>query len=86
MRPRRATQLLEYRLGDESLVYAHENATAYALNRSAMAVYELCDGTRSVEEIAVELAGSLGCERDRLREDVERAVGQLQTFGLLRWE
>lgn len=51
-----------------------------ALNDSAAAIIERCDGTRSVDEIATELAAEAGQD---VREDVVGVLADLQKKGLL---
>jgi hypothetical protein len=66
---------------DELLVYDLSKQKAYCLNAAAMAVYELADGTRTVEEIAHHLAlrSELPADADLVRFTLE----QLDRQGLL---
>lgn len=82
-RPGRLSGAQEYRLGDELLVYIPRTATAHALNRSAVAIWELCDGTRTTEEISQELGQWLGQPGEAMLSDVRRGVAQLGELGLL---
>lgn len=82
-RPNRAADVRVYPLGDESLVYVPAAAVAYALNRSARAIFELCDGRRTVADIGRDCAQSLGCASDALLPDVEHAVSELREAGLV---
>jgi hypothetical protein len=54
--PRRIDGVLEAALPDELLLHVPGDSTASVLNATARAVWELCDGRRSVEAIARELA------------------------------
>ena len=82
-RPHRAADLRVYPLGDEALVYLPAAAAAYALNRSALAIFELCDGQRTIGDIARECAETLGCAPDALLPHVEHGVSELQQMGLV---
>ena len=73
VRPSRAADARVYPLGDEALVYIPAAAAAYALNRSALAIFELCDGRRTVADIGRECAETLGCAPDALLPDVGRS-------------
>ncbi len=44
------------KVGDETLVYQKENHKAHCLNRTAAEVWKLCDGTKTVAEIAAILS------------------------------
>lgn len=54
-----------------------------SLNRSARAIWELCDGRRTLAEISQELGRDLGCPGDELLDDVEAAVRQLSELSLV---
>lgn len=82
-RPARLSGAQEYRLGDELLVYVPCSETAHALNRSAVAIWELCDGTRTIEEISRELGQCLGRPADALLPDIKQGIARLCELGLL---
>lgn len=82
-RPTRLSGVQEYRLGDELLVYVPRRETAHALNRSAAAIWALCDGTRTIEEISGELGQCVGRPAEALLPDVKRGIGRLCEIGLL---
>jgi hypothetical protein len=50
-RPKRIS-VIERKLADELLVYNPKTTRAYSLNRIAAQVWQLCDGTRTVHQIA----------------------------------
>ncbi|HEX9246430.1 MAG TPA: PqqD family protein [bacterium] len=83
LRPARLSGTEEHRLDDELLVYVPRSEIAFTLNRSAVAIWELCDGTRTVEEITEELGQCLGRSRTTLLTDVMRGVNRLHELGLL---
>ncbi len=58
----RSTKLLVQQLDDEILVYDLERNQAHSLNGSAARVWTLCDGNRSVSEIAAILAPDVPAE------------------------
>lgn len=49
--PRRATDLFQVAIDDSIVVYDRQRRQAHLLNRSAAAVWELCDGTRTPTQI-----------------------------------
>jgi hypothetical protein len=73
----------EYRPGDGLLVHVSPGGTAYALNQSAAAIWQLCDGARTVEEITEELGQWVGRSTVALLPDVIEGVAQLHALGLL---
>jgi hypothetical protein len=82
-KPCRRAGVLECDVREELLVYVPQEHTAVALNASARAVWELCQGTASVDDIAAALGERLGVPADALRPDVREAVDRLRSFGLL---
>lgn len=85
LRPRQL-QGLEYDLGDELLVYSAELEIGFSFNHSAKAIWELCDGNRSLTDISEELAGRFGCDGIDLFPDVIATIEQMQQHGLVELE
>jgi hypothetical protein len=83
VRPAHRPGVQEYRLGEELLLYVPECDAAHVLNPSAAAIWELCDGTRGVQEIGQELVASIGLRDSALLPDVVHGVAQLWELGLL---
>ncbi len=55
---------------------------AVTLNETAVSVLELCDGSRTIDEIASELAGSYQ-ENPDLRSDVGELIAAIAARGLV---
>jgi pyrroloquinoline quinone biosynthesis protein D len=53
------------------------------LNESAAAIASMCDGTKSVAEIAAALAHELGTSREPIERDVLAFVAALRSRGLV---
>lgn len=71
-------------LGDEGLLYDREGALVHVLNLSALFIWRLCDGTRTLDEMAREVRGAFaGTDGVDVRADVERAVARFAERGLL---
>jgi hypothetical protein len=82
-RPVRRLGLLFYRALEEMVIYDPTESCAASLNASARAILELCDGTRTAEQICGELAQTYRTAADELREDLARALERLCELGLL---
>jgi hypothetical protein len=77
----RRSDLIVRELGDELVVYDRASLRVHRLNRTAAAVWRLCDGTTTVEEMARRLGDASG----PLPEDVVRlALAQLERIELIR--
>jgi hypothetical protein len=71
---------------DEMVLYDHETRSAFALNVSASTIWSMCDGTRSVEEIIVDLSQLVDGRPEDIRADVERILEELQAREVLTLE
>ena len=82
-RPRRAPGVVDCDVRDEMLVYLPAGDQVVALNASARAVWELCDGRASITEMSETLGQRLGVPGQALLSDVRRAVSRMRALGLL---
>ena len=81
MKPSARNDLAICHVRDEVVVYDFRNHQARCLNRTAAAVFELCDGRRTPRQIAAALSQTLGAECDE--EVVAMALAQLDDGQLL---
>ncbi len=82
--PRGRRDLVLQELGDEGLLYDREGALVHILNLTALFTWRLCDGTRSVDEIAAAVRDAFsGTDRTDVRRDVEGLVARFAERGLL---
>ena len=82
-RPRRQEGIEAHGVQDELVLYVPGREVGVSLNRSARAIWELCDGRRTLAEISQELDQEVGCPGDELLADVGAAVRQLSELGLV---
>jgi hypothetical protein len=87
-RPHRLKEALENPLANETLLYVPSKDLAVGLNPSAGAIWELCDGSLTLVEIAQVIGKRLLLSDipPSLMADVRAAVVELQTLGLLEPE
>jgi hypothetical protein len=72
-----------YDLGDELLLYSSARELGITLNHSSKQIWQLCDGTHTLEDMATVLSQQLGCAPGALLEDICTTVMQFQNLGLL---
>jgi Coenzyme PQQ synthesis protein D (PqqD) len=82
-KPSRILGVVSSEILDETVLYCPGASQAIALNASARAIWELCDGTRTIDEMCIELSAIAGLSPDRLRDDVSGAVARLYELGLI---
>jgi hypothetical protein len=68
-------------VGGEVLLFDRDRDTAHALNKAAAFVWQRADGTRTVDEIALEMTREFGAPADA--ETVWYALEQLDKRGLM---
>jgi hypothetical protein len=81
--PRRAAGVIECALPDELLLHLPGSAVAITLNASARAVWELCDGRRSLAAIAGALAERFDAAAGEIPGAVRDAVQELVRLKVL---
>ena len=82
--PRPATATQGSRdLGDEYLFYDREGDQVHVLNGSAREIFLLCDGSRTVEEIAEAFSKEYEADAGAARQDAGRIIRELADLGLL---
>lgn len=72
------------RKGAKELFLTDEERKSYPVDEAVAMVWDMCDGIKTVDEIAGELAGKTKIEKTEVKEAVMRAVAQLERFGLLK--
>lgn len=70
-------------IGDEAVLWAPRDGSVVRLNRSAAAIWDLCDGRRRVTEIAQALGERFGCDAEELVADVRSTLTSLAEKDLL---
>jgi PqqD family protein of HPr-rel-A system len=83
LNPRARGDLDRVEIDDETVVYDPTTGEVHYLNATAALVFELCDGSGSVQEIAGDLAEAFGLPDDEVVEQVESLVAALREAGLL---
>jgi len=82
--PTKAPDRRVERLGQEVLLYCAGTAQTVYLNETAALVWELCDGTRTVEQIENLLLGAYPEAAGRIPTEVAQALRKLDESGALR--
>lgn len=82
-RPAQADGLEVNEVADGLVVYQAVPERVHYLNNTAAIVFELCDGTRTVDDISVALLGAFGLDR-RPVDEVRSCVAELRDQGVVR--
>jgi hypothetical protein len=79
--PTRRTDVREYPIDDEALVYDPQTQVLYHLNETAFAIWRRCDGRR-IEELASGLTDEYDVNPETALDHVSTVVEILETGGL----
>ncbi len=71
--------------GDQALLIAPGKTTGYALNPTARAIWELCDGATTVEEMADAICHVFNVTRPTALTDVIEVLNQLTAAEFVDW-
>ena len=82
-RPRR-TVPASIEKGPEGAVVRPQAAPPVAMNPTALALWELCDGQTAVEEMVGAVSELFGLDLQRVRSDVESALEDMLAAGIIR--
>lgn len=82
-RPRPNRDLVYRDVGDELMFYEREGDRVHILNGTARAIFHLCDGARSVEEIADAVRERFEVDADTARRDVHEAIERMVSLGIV---
>jgi hypothetical protein len=83
--PRRRDDVRLYDRELRSYLVVPDRAVAHELNPTARAVWELCDGTTTIEELIDAIRQVFAVEREVALADVTDVVEQLEAAGLVEW-
>ena len=81
--PRKMDHLIQHHMDDEVLVYDPAVDRTHRLNVSATLIWQLCDGTRSLEDIARVLTEQFEVEFETALRDAGAVLEQLKEEQLL---
>ena len=70
-------------LGDELLAYDRANGRVHVLNATAREIHLLCDGSRTLEEIAGELVDIYGIDVETALRDLTATIERFVKLGLV---
>jgi hypothetical protein len=84
--PRQCAGLVVNRDGVSAALVDPAGGRRYVLNNTAAALWELCDGRTSPEEMVEALSLLFEAEVTTLIVDVDRVLDEFAGYGLIEWE
>lgn len=81
--PRRRGNVFREAGSDGTAIYEIDSDGLHVLNPSALAIWELCDGQTSIDEMAVAIAEVTGLEIDVAATEVAATIEIFRQLGLV---
>ena len=82
--PQRRDDVLESRVGDELMLQQRGTEQGFWLNESGRIIWELCDGTRTIDQIEGELAARFAGSEADVKSDLQSTIDHLCQAGVLK--
>ena len=83
MKPRHSPTVEKEAIDSELIVLDTQAGQVHKLNSTAAMIFELCDGSRSPEQIATFIADACEQPQDLVLEDVEKALATFLELKLI---
>jgi PqqD family protein of HPr-rel-A system len=71
------------RSGDQALLVNEEGGHVHVVNATAARVWELCDGSPTVDTLVADFAAAYGKEGGEVRGDIDGILGTFRDLGLI---
>lgn len=72
--------------GDENAVFDPATGALHLLNDTARAIWDLCDGETTLDEMVIAICQLSGLHPDVVTEDVRRILEEFEGLGILAWK
>ena len=82
-RPRKCADVLELDMGDGFILYNHDSSLVHHLNPTASVVWQLCDGSATVRQLAEDIALEYQLTVENVEMQLVTLVADLDALGLL---
>jgi len=84
-RPLRRPGLWNRQTDNENALYDPSTSSVHLLNETAWAIWALCDGETTPDEMIEAIAELSHLSRDVVSDDVDRVLLQFEDAGILTW-
>jgi len=83
-KPKRRENITIQDLGDETLIYDPEKENVHILNATAKAIWDLCNGENSIEDIQKNLINLFpGVSQDDLLSDISTTINDFKDKNII---
>jgi coenzyme PQQ synthesis protein D (PqqD) len=81
--PARSADVTLQRVGNEAILHDRRNGRAHVINSSAARIWDLCDGSATVDEIAERFAASYAMPASEVHADVVAILARFRELRVL---
>ena len=82
-KPKRKEQFVPEEMDDDLLLADFQGSQLHVLNPTAAAVWEMCDGQSTAEQMAGQLAAQFALSPDQVQGDVAKILAEFWEKGLV---
>jgi hypothetical protein len=79
----RAEEAIWRRIGDDIVVLKDDGLSTHVLNKTGGFIWELCDGTLDIDEIAARLCERFDVTIEQAKADIEEFIKKLSDVGII---
>lgn len=81
--PRKRAEVLDIDMGDGVILYDDDTSLVHHLNPSATLIWQLCDGTGTVGELARDIAAEYGLDEATIESQVAAVIAEFDALELV---
>ena len=82
--PEKAADVLELDMEDGFILFNHDSSLVHHLNPSAGIIWQLCDGTASIDDLAADVAAEFKVDAGETLRQLTSLIAELDALGLVQ--
>ena len=82
--PRRVGRVVQHEIDGEIVLYDPKRNRVHTLNPTAAVVWQLCDGSRTADQLAEDMAILYDMDPSVIKRDLSQVLGEFEKSHLLR--
>lgn len=82
--PRRVGRVAQHEIDGEIVLYDPKRNRVHTLNPTAAVIWQLCDGSRTIDQLADDMAILYGMDLSLIKRDLSQVLREFETSHLLR--
>jgi hypothetical protein len=80
-----AEDIIWRRIGDDIVIIKDDGLSTHILNKTAALIWELCDGSHGIDEIAASLCERYDVSLEEARADTRETIEDLTKAGIIKY-